>query len=873
MTSLRRVFHIAAWLMGGLALAVSVVVAALPLWLRTGHGHRTVERVLTHLLNERVPGTVSVGRLSGAVVGGLRAQEVTVRNPRGELVGRADWMSARWRPFALLRRHELEVVTAAHPVLMLDRATWRVPPEQPGSGPSKATTIRQIIAQDGQVSWKSTTLHHVSGTATLDTNAELDVHAVSATDPRFTLHATGKVDWASGPTFVATRFTIERPDSLHGTGELFYTPGRLEGRLDELTIEAPVATKLVGGNGPVRLRGRLLGAPDNLSAAADAAQGGRALRLRAFVNGAQRSARIDARLTGVPRPIRLHARGSYRDGALRVPTLQAALGGSRLRASGELREGAVRASISALLAPSEASLLSFRPAAPIRAHLDLDGPLRRLRVDARASLQDARLRVRARCDLVARGGHAELVAREVRPAQLIAGAPSIAVSGAVTLDGRWAQNALLASARLSQGRLTAGGHLFDRLAGAADVRLAPEGHANVHRLSGRFVGRHRQPQISTRGLVRWTGKRIALVGVTAAVDGSSWTGDASYVRASAPGGARVSARVDKMTLTPDLVAYLVRPLGYRPGTPLSGRALLEGTRDDFTLHLEATTELGPASIAGRLRRADDRLELTSLDLRVGDSFARGAAQLQRGRLTASLDELLLQPALVHRLVPQLEPAWPVRVHGTAAGPLDALELALDLDAGPSTAKLRGRLAARERHFQLAGQLDTIDVALFLKTQKRVRGTFQLAAEGRFAKGGVVGTLTARNMRGYMLESPFYRGLVDARFDGLSFEITRARTDIPGARIVGHGHGAYGKGLHIGYGVVVTNAFALRRVPHALRTLLGITTFLPGRTVAGAIEKRPGGKVRLEYHVLPIGLSQLELLYRVLTGRPPTRDEL
>src|SRR5262249_41793682 len=142
----------------------------------------------------------------------------------------------------------------------------------------------------------------------------------------------------------------------------------------------------------------------------------------------------------------------------------------------------------------------------------------------------------------------------------------------------------------------------------------------------------------------------------------------------------------------------------------------------------------------------------------------------------------------------------------------------------------------------------------------------------FASGGVVGTLTARDVRGYLLESPFYRGRVDARFDGRSFEMIRARADIPGARIAANGRGAYGKGFRIGYGVVVTNPLALRHVPQPVRALLGITTLLPGRTVSGTVEKVPGGDVRHTYYVVPPGISQLQLLYRVLKGNPPT-DEL
>jgi hypothetical protein len=430
------------------------------------------------------------------------------------------------------------------------------------------------------------------------------------------------------------------------------------------------------------------------------------------------------------------------------------------------------------------------------------------------------------------------------------------------------QHAFVGGARISRGTLSVSGRDFDRLSGSAHIRLAREGEADIHELSGRWVSGRRQPSIATRGRVRWTGEHVAVVGATVTVAGSRFAGYARYTRASTFGAARLSARLDEMTLSPDAVASLLRPVGYRPRAALRGHAWLDGTLEDVTLHIDAATEMGQGSLSGRLRRAADRLEFAGIEARLGESYARGAVRLENGRLAARLDELLLQPKAVRRLLPKLDPAWPVRVHGAADGPLDAIDLTIGIDAGPSTATLSGRIAARQRRFQLLGQLDTIDLDMFHKSDKRVRSTLQLAAEGRFKNGGVVGTLRARDARGYLLESPFYRGHIDARMGGRSFEIIRARADIPGARIAARGRGAYGKGFRIGYGVVVTNPLALRHVPYAVRALLGITSLLPGRTVVGSVEKAPGGEVRHVYHVVPPGISQLELLFRVLRGRPP-----
>ncbi|MGZ3438338.1 MAG: hypothetical protein ACXVDD_02435, partial [Polyangia bacterium] len=138
-----------------LALAVGLTVTALPLWLRTGAGHRTVERLLTRLLNERVPGSVSVGALGGRVIDGLHAENVVVRNPAGEVIGQAEWMAVRWRPLALVRHRVIDELRARRPIVMLDRGRWRTPPPKRPSGP--ATTIERIVARDGRLSIRGTT--------------------------------------------------------------------------------------------------------------------------------------------------------------------------------------------------------------------------------------------------------------------------------------------------------------------------------------------------------------------------------------------------------------------------------------------------------------------------------------------------------------------------------------------------------------------------------------------------------------------------------------------------------------------------------------------------------------------------------------------
>ena len=852
------------WTLGALALAVGLVVTALPLWLRTHQAHRTVERVLTHLLNERVPGSVSVGRLTGSVTRDLFARDVVVRNPRGQLVGRAEWMSARWRPLALWRRHEIEELRARRPDVVLDRGRWRVrraeaaTPAKPGKG----VLIDRIVADDGQVSWKSATFHHVSGVARLRSHSNLDVHAASTILAGLAWRASGVVGWGvTTPAWVATRFELSRPQRLYGSGEIFYTPGRLEGDIDELTIAAPVVTRLVGGRGPLRVQGGVRGGPDQLHAEANAAQGQRTLQLRARIDGAAHSAVVDARLRGVPRPIRLHAEARYDRGAVTVSRLGAAIGKSRLDGAGLLRGQRLHAAVDLRLAAAEARLVALRPAAPLRVHLELDGTARDLAVDARGGVRPGQLLLRARVDVPQRRGRGELVVHELRPVELVGRGPDFVVSGMLALDGRWAQRAWSGEAQLARVRVVYARRTVDEVAGAATLRLARAGEADIHWLTGRFAGKRDRPRLALSGLLRWRGPRLALTRANAAVGDSRWRGEADWI-GDAAGGARAEIRADAVTLPPALVARFVR---YRPPAPWQGHGSIAGTPNDFAIRLDVATELGPAALAARVRHDGATVELPLVDVRLGDSHLRGAARLGPARLTVSLGELVLQPPLIVRLVPALDPQWPIRLHGSADGPHDGVDVHLRVDAGPSITELDGRISVAQRRFRLTGAVDGLDVSVLHKSKTHAHGTLQLAADGSFAGGRPSGTLTVRDARGYIMLSPFYGGLVDARFDGHTFELTRVRVEVPGAKVAGKGGGTYDD-FRVGYGVVITNALALRRVPRALRVVLGINSILPGRTIEGAVQKRPGKKIALHYRVLPIGFAQLAFLYRVVSGR-------
>ncbi|MCU1281678.1 MAG: hypothetical protein JWM53_5224, partial [bacterium] len=388
------------------------------------------------------------------------------------------------------------------------------------------------------------------------------------------------------------------------------------------------------------------------------------------------------------------------------------------------------------------------------------------------------------------------------------------------------------------------------------------------RLSGRWASRRGRPPIAARGQLRWRADWIAFTAATVSLADSRWSGDAAWVRGRAGGTQRISARADAMTLSPELVAQL---FGRRPSQPWVGSAELDGAPEDLALRVDASTPLGRFSAAARLRRGDGEVELARVEAQLGDSRLRGSGHFRRGRLTAAVDELVLAPALVHELSPVLDPLWPLFVRGAVDGPLDALDLALRVDGGPSTTALRAQLSWPTRRFRLAGHVDTFTIAVLQRRRSHVRGTFELAGEGQLVHDGVVGTLTLRNARGFMMTSPFYRGLADLRFDGRRVELERARVEVPGAKIAGRGHAAYGQGFHVGYGVVITNALALRHVPQTLRVIIGLNGILPGRTIEGTLDQRPGKKIDFSHHVLPIGVSQLKFLYRVVTGGVPPVD--
>jgi hypothetical protein len=496
------------------------------------------------------------------------------------------------------------------------------------------------------------------------------------------------------------------------------------------------------------------------------------------------------------------------------------------------------------------------PSAPIEARLQADGPLRALAVQGSARLEAAALSWRGRVDAPARKGQLQLTAHAVQPARLWSSAPAMTVSGRFALAGRVGRGGFSGSVGVDDGDVVAGENRVSGVAGDAQLRLAREGQASISRLAGRWKKR----PVAVRGTVVWTRRQVTFDGVDLDVDGTR--GHAALGRYERD-DKRLSLRADPVTLSPALLTHLLHRPVPRAWT---GRLAVDGTRGDLQVTLAGPTRLGAMQGWAHVVGGGGGIDLPRVEVQLADSRLVGAVRYRAGRIDASVEDLALAPALVTQLVPAVQPTWPIHVRGAVTGRLQSFGVMLTVVAGPTVARLRGRVAARQ--FRLAGQVDNFDLAMLRPKDKHLRATLQVAADGRFDQGGVVGTLNIHGARGYAFDSPFYRGWADVRLEGRGFTLNRAVAEIPGARLIGDGSGAVGKGVDIDFGVVITNPWALRKVPQGMRVLIGIDTILPGRTVSGKIIKRPGQKVEVKRHVLPIGVAQLSFLLRVITGRLP-----
>jgi hypothetical protein len=294
--------------------------------------------------------------------------------------------------------------------------------------------------------------------------------------------------------------------------------------------------------------------------------------------------------------------------------------------------------------------------------------------------------------------------------------------------------------------------------------------------------------------------------------------------------------------------------------------MLVWTREESRLTFALDTDVGPASGVARLRPGQGILELPEVKLAWGDSRLRGAARVKNVDVVASLDELLLQPRLVHSLWPALDPVRALRVQGAFAGPLHALNLRLLATAGASTVGVRGQVDLHSRSFRLLAALDTFELQS-LHRKRSSRLTLEVFSQGRLVAGGVAGTVAVHHVWGTVEGLPLRGGLLEAKLNGPEFHVDKVLLDLPGGVFDASGGGTW-RDFRVRYGVVITDSLELRRVPAPLRVLVGVTQIFPGRAVNGSIRRRDGGKIGVTYKIVPPTLRWAELLYHVMIGRAP-----
>ena len=88
------------------------------MWLQTAPGEHFLERLLAREVSKRLALQLSVGRISGSIISGIQLERVALYDAQGRLAARADALSARYRLVPLIRRHELDELAVARPVIV-----------------------------------------------------------------------------------------------------------------------------------------------------------------------------------------------------------------------------------------------------------------------------------------------------------------------------------------------------------------------------------------------------------------------------------------------------------------------------------------------------------------------------------------------------------------------------------------------------------------------------------------------------------------------------------------------------------------------------------------------------------------------------------
>jgi hypothetical protein len=576
----------------------------------------------------------------------------------------------------------------------------------------------------------------------------------------------------------------------------------------------------------------------------------------------QKKARVAAFLAAPARNARARARVALRGRALDVTALELHAGATRLKGAAQVDARHLEATLAARVAPREAAAIGIHPTAPIRLRVTLHGPLRAVAVRVESRLRAARVALVGHIDLHARRGQLYLVAHDVRPSEIVPNAPPLTFSGAFSFEGAIrAQTGVAGNMSVTNGKLSVAGQRFDRLYGTGRVQIGRRGEVNVAALTGRLEGsRPRQLVVQTR--LRWNPQALRVDASRVLVDQSRAAGTVIYTHDPLTRQPLVVVRAQKLSLSPSLVQ---EALHRRSAKAWPGNAKLVWTPEDMRLTFALGTDLGPASGTATLRRERGTPALSNVDVALGGSRLRGTARVKNGELVDRCDELLLQPQLAHALLPAVAPTRAMRVQGAVAGPLYALDLHLLATAGASTARVRGRVDWRARSFELLATLDSFYFPSIKQTQSS-RVNAEMSLVGRLVAGGMAGMLKVRHASGVVQGLPLDAARIRVALNGPNFSIEKFLIGVPGAVVEAQGGGTFSD-FHIGYGVVVTNALALKKVPKELRLLIGLTALTPGRSVVGTVRRHAGGKIEFTHHTIPPPFRWVNMIYHVLTGHP------
>jgi hypothetical protein len=847
-----------------LAILAILRVASLAIWLQTAAGRGWVARALIRATSERLALTLSVGRIGGNMIRDIRLERIALYDGKGRLVARADVLSARYRLQQLIRHHTVDGIVIVRPVIA--RLPGPAAPSAPGKGDPATLSLPSLTIIDG--SFSAHGVHHVSANLAIDlgrSGARVEGQAKLMVDERpLFLRARAERD---GARVRVSAELLGAGFDARGRGD--WVDGRLTANLDALDVEPPLveAVHPWAGRGTLHAHGTLVGPLDALDLAVQGHTDDVGIALRTRIDVPRKTARLRVGVVSPLRSAHVRADGALRGRTLDLSAIEANIGATRLTGAARYTGGSdaqIDATLAARVAPAEAAVIRIHPAGPIRLQVTLQGSLRAVDVRVAGRLGVARVALGGFVDLPARRGRVRFVAHDLRPSDIVPNAPPLVFSGVFAFKGEVREGVGLAGKlSISDGRLQIAGLHFDRMRGSSQVRLGRSGEARVEALSGRLAGRHPRP-IDLRTVVRWNSRSLRFDTPHAIVDGSSAAGEVVFTHDPITRKPRIVARAERLSVSPALVQEVFHRRSQRPWP---GRATLVWMPNDFRIGFALDTDQGPASGEAQLRQDQHgALEAPRIVVAWGGSRFSGAARLKGGELVASIDELLLQPELVHSLWPALNPARALRVEGALAGPPSALEIRLLATAGPGTAMVRGHVDLRARSFSLLGTIDTFEPAQ-LEKSKSGRVTLELAVMGRVVEGGVAGTLTVRHATGTIQRLPVTRAILDAHLDGPKFHVERILMEVPGAVVDAKGGGTY-RDFRIGFGVLITNALALKSVPSSLRLIVGLTTLFPGYAVKGSIQRHNGGKIVETHRTIPPGLRWLSLLWELLRGRVP-----